>query len=463
MITIVEGQKNIKKIIGKQICKDTVYRRMKYLLCSHCKDGLLLHNVISGQMVLLNQEEEEIFVSLPCRLTDFHSALVESYFLVPEDFVEEDFLETLRILMRKLFQQKGINAYTILPTTNCNARCFYCYESEYVRINMNEEIAHKAVEFMIANKGDKPLHLSWFGGEPLVGIPRIDQICNELNEREIPFSSSMISNGYLFNDGIVDRANNCWHLRNLQITLDGTEDVYNKTKAYVSAVGSPYQQVLRNIRLLLTHGIRVSIRMNLDQHNVEDLNELIDILLDEFKQYHNFDMYVHVVYENEGFAPIKRDSEHRILLAKEKVELNKKIMQGGYGKYNCNLPSLRIHSCMADSPNSAVIYPDGKLFKCEHVRPGDEYGYLDNSIRFENNISKFKVPAALELCERCPLRPSCYLLQECNGVQERDETVCSAEVDARTNAMQKVYQQYLDKQSTSLQSASGQGDEAFEC
>ena len=56
------------------------------------------------------------------------------------------------------------------------------------------------------HKGSGTLHLSWFGGEPLMGIKRIDQICMDLEGRGIKFSSNMISNGYLFDEEIVARA-----------------------------------------------------------------------------------------------------------------------------------------------------------------------------------------------------------------------------------------------------------------
>lgn len=44
----------------------------------------------------------------------------------------------------------------------------------------------------------------------------------------------MTSNGYIFNDELVEKAKNEWKLKNIQITLDGTRDVYNKAKNYYS-------------------------------------------------------------------------------------------------------------------------------------------------------------------------------------------------------------------------------------
>ena len=58
-----------------------------------------------------------------------------------------------------------------------------------------------------------------------------------------------------------------WALRQVQITLDGTHDVYNSVKGYVLPKEDPYLRVLNNVDNLLTEGISVSIRLNMDTHN----------------------------------------------------------------------------------------------------------------------------------------------------------------------------------------------------
>lgn len=71
------------------------------------------------------------------------------------------------------------------------------------------------------------MRLAWFGGEPLYNAQVIDLICNDLVERGIGYESSMISNGFLFDEKLIKRAAELWRLRQIQITLDGTEGVYN--------------------------------------------------------------------------------------------------------------------------------------------------------------------------------------------------------------------------------------------
>lgn len=439
MTTIVEGKAEVTKILGKQRLKDTTYRLMKYTLCTSCEDGILLHNAITGQMVLLNSEESSILNRLPVVYTESLASLIEDGFLVPVSYDEKFMVDNLRNLLKRLFTPEGINSYTILTTTNCNARCFYCYQANYPHINMTEEMAGNLLDFMISHKSNDLLHIQWFGGEPLVGIARIDQISKGLIERKIEFTSSMISNGYLFSKDIVERAIGIWKLKNIQITLDGTEEIYNKTKAYVGVAENPFKRVLKNINLLLDNNVRVGIRLNLDQHNFEDLLRLVTEISELIRRKELLNVYAHVVYENEGYAPIKRDRKESDELYSQQLQINKMIVESGLSRMHLVLPALRYRSCMADNPRSMVVYPDGRLFKCEHTIVGEEFGHIDSSEIDKLKIAKYSVPSDMKKCNSCPLYPSCYILKECDGLKDRKPSVCRFDVDMTSMAMLHYY------------------------
>lgn len=57
----------------------------------------------------------------------------------------------------------------------------------------------------------------------------------------------MVSNGYLFNPTLICEAVDVWKLRKIQITLDGTESVYEKIKQFGDK--QSFQKVIENIRL----------------------------------------------------------------------------------------------------------------------------------------------------------------------------------------------------------------------
>ena len=279
MNTIVEAKGSIANLWGKQVIKEQVrYRLLKYLLQINQDGQVLLYNVVTGQYVVLSEDEADIINGLPSVYNPKMEALVRDHFLVPEGFNEYKSVKQLRAIYQRRSINDVISHYIILPTTFCNARCFYCYESDYPRIHMTEETANKLINFIDEHHKGKNVHLSWFGGEPLVGIERIDQITEALKNRRITFTSSMISNGYLFDEKLVEKSISLWNLKRIQITLDGTEEIYNRVKDYNNPTDSPYRRVLRNIDLLCEAGVQVSIRLNADLYNENNIRLLIEEL-----------------------------------------------------------------------------------------------------------------------------------------------------------------------------------------
>ena len=64
---------------------------------------------------------------------------------------------------------------------DCNLRCEYCFASEGTfkgeREYMSEEVGLKAVDFLIANSGNrKILEMDFFGGEPLMNLDVVKKV-----------------------------------------------------------------------------------------------------------------------------------------------------------------------------------------------------------------------------------------------------------------------------------------------
>ena len=103
---------------------------------------------------------------------------------------------------------------------------------------MSQEVALKVAKYIAQSDS---IALNWFGGEPLYNIKAIGTITNYLIVHNKEFHSEMTTNGYLFNETVVKKAKELWNLTGVQITLDGTEKIYNKTKNYKDVKGtSPF-------------------------------------------------------------------------------------------------------------------------------------------------------------------------------------------------------------------------------
>ena len=188
--------------------------------------GVLVFHTLTRALLLLTPEEYAAPDNLP--------ELRDGWFRVPQEMDDMKYADQVRFIRRTMQKEpEHITSYTIFTTTDCNARCFYCYEMGRSRIPMSDETAHKAAAYIAAHCGGEKVHLHWFGGEPLFNKQVIDIICTDLTEKGIVYESMMISNGYLFDGATVEQAVSHWKLKSVQITLDGTEEIYNRSKAFI--------------------------------------------------------------------------------------------------------------------------------------------------------------------------------------------------------------------------------------
>lgn len=442
---------NTMKILGKPKASEGSFRWMTYVLSRNVEDGVLVFHTLTRELLLLTPEEYAEADSIP--------ELREKWFRVPQEMEDRKYADQVRFV-RKTMRKKPehITKYTIFTTTDCNARCFYCYEMGRSRIPMTEETAHKAASYIANHCGGKPVMLSWFGGEPLYNRQVIDIICNDLAEKGISYQSSITSNGYLFNEELVRKAVNLWKVNIAQITLDGTESVYNRTKAFIYRdEKSPYQIVTENIGRLLDAQIRVQIRLNIDHYNAEDLMKLVEELHQRFSEKENLVVYSHVIFESLGSKPHSRSQEERRELYEKQQRLRKRIAALGFsGKRGVN-QNLRLNYCMADSGHALTILPDGSLGLCEHYSEDNFVGHIDREGLDEQMVRSFhECWEPIEDCSGCFFYPECIRLKKCI-----ESEMCFPEIQEEhrqdtLDGMEKTYAAWRSKEEPDEEDQPGQ-------
>ena len=443
MQTIIEPRKNVMLLWRPPRPAQTRYRLMKYLLESETEDGLLLYNVVTSEMVLLDQSEIEMVKRLPLEYAPEMNQLIAEHFLVKEDYDESKLVLELRAVLRKLDVPQRVGSFTILPTTECNARCYYCFESDYPRCTMTDQIAEDTVAYIAKLcKGDL-VDINWFGGEPLVGKKQIDMICAGLREREIQYRSSIVTNAYLFDESVIRTAKEDWHLSTAQITLDGTETIYNEVKAYINPGENPYQRVLRNIGLLLDQKISVNVRLNVTTKNAADLSNLVDELADRFGGNKGFSAYSHAVYEGVGFDPISYNDDTREWIDIQTSALDEKLLEKKLLGSLARLPRLSTIHCMSDGDYARMIYPDGTIGKCEDKSALEGIGDIYQDIADEAMAARYKATEQIPGCGECPLFPNCVNLVVCPETGKCTKVKTEWKLDRYTALMKDKYQKYL--------------------
>jgi len=401
-------------IIGLQKKKeDTAYRLMHYVVKQEVEEGVLLYNTLTHAMALVTHEEAH-------HLTEVEG-LIENWFLVPMGHNDKKLCKIVKYGY-KLRQQrpKGIRKYTVVTTTGCNARCFYCFEQGTKPINMTTETAEKVAQYIITHRGEhEKVQIDWFGGEPLYNFKVMDRICTRLMEQNVNFYSRITTNGYLFSEKMVEKAVQLWHLSKALITIDGTEQNYNRIKAYIHRNESnPFQRVLCNIGALLDAGIKVQGRLHVSIDNVQDIQELMELLADRFKGKDLLSLQI--LYLFELFGPEARvlSSEERATVVHEIQRLTNYGYQLGISKPKKLERKMKLFRCMVDSEDAIMIVPDGHLGLCEHHLEDRFFGHIDNdewNMEVLNQSREYceEIPE----CDTCSVYPLCNRLKIC-GIQD---------------------------------------------
>ena len=416
---ILQMLPNQKKVKGKK------YRLNKFCVFSDLGNGdKLIFNEMTKSLIRIRPEEfNNIYTD---EQIDYVNFLYRNYFLVTQDFDEIQAVENYRNKQRMPITDSyldTVNSFTILTTTKCNARCFYCYEkTSNNKHHMTEETARKVAQYII-DKADKrqQIKLNWFGGEPLFNANIIDIITQILRASGINYISTMISNGYLLNQSTISKAIQDWNLKSVQITLDGTEEKYNKIKNYIYKNVNPFQVVKQNIKDLLDNKINVSIRMNVDLYNVQDIRNLIIQMSKEFDNYKSkgFSMYLAPIFEQDGYV---RTSENRAKLFQYLQDLQQLLVDThlNYLKLVGNIKAIH---CMVDAGNGVMISPDGNVGLCEHYIDSDFFSHIDTPDQKDWAIIKSwrNYKPAQEMCKTCPLYPACLKVIKCSDEMDCDE------------------------------------------
>lgn len=362
---------------------------------------------------------------------------ITNWFLVPEDFNEYEFAKGLkesRKANRKAIKE-NIKNFTIITTTDCNANCYYCFEAGVKKHSMTPKVAEDVAEFIIKESNGQPVKLNWFGGEPLFNQLAIDTITSILYNEEISYTSTIISNGYLFNELFLERYKQLWNLKRVQITLDGINEYYNAIKDYIYKDDiNPFETVISNIKMLIDYGIRVNIRLNVTLDNTQELKDTIDYIYDVFGKTRKLNIYAHAVFQLERECP---EQIHPLT-----EEIHKYIIN----KFGCKKklkPLIKRSFCMADNESSCTITSTGKVGLCEHYVDDELIGDIYNGIQNIDTIKKFNEPAEFNYCEHCKFYPSCNLLKHCGDISECNEHKIHEKIFILNQLLFKRLKQYI--------------------
>lgn len=421
----------VSKVIDGVSCPEDTpeVKKSEFNYVQTGEESSLVYNTLYNTLVRLEPEEYVAFDTVDAN-SDLREKFLESGLWVKKETDEKTgYLASSQAYT--LYTSRPLDI-TITTTLRCNARCAYCYEKGVKQADIFEGAENRIMEFIHRHRENEEVHLTWFGGEPLMNPGLMDALCTRLKEEGITYSSYLITNGSLICRDMLEGKFPFWGIKDMQITLDGTKPVYESVKNYKNPEEGEFYKILNTIATAANNGVFVNIRLNIGRNNRQNILELLKELDRVFAS-----------YENVVFYPAFLTGEKEPLSEEEKEECVKEMLLGvknirklTAGTKFYSIP--RMHACMKGDPKSYAIDVYGNVFSCDHNVGIAKHrmGALEDDLKQLD--SRGQIISFRTECEKCVFLPKCY--GGCEANYDGGDSACMIE-----KYLIKAYLQILQK------------------
>lgn len=344
-------------------------------------------------------------------------AAEEIIYLASEDMLyTRDIYENYIIDFKK--RSTVVKALCLHIAHDCNLACKYCFaeEGEYHgrRALMSFEVGKKALDFLVANSGNRVnLEVDFFGGEPLMNWQVVKDLVlygrsieKEHNKR---FRFTLTTNGVLLNDEILEFANS--EMGNIVLSIDGRKEINDLMRPHRGGQGSydeivPKFQHVAESRNQMNYYVRGTFtRNNLDF--AEDVKHLAELGFEQIS------VEPVVAQPTDDYA--LRDEDIPVLLEEydklAKYYLEKRKAGEGFNFFHFMIDleggpcvAKRLSGCGSGTEYLAVT-PWGDLYPCHQFVGNEDFllGNVDEGIVRTDIRDEFKTcnVYAKEKCREC--------------------------------------------------------------
>lgn len=307
---------------------------------------------------------------------------------------------------------------------DCNLACKYCFaeEGEYHgdRSLMSYEVGKKALDFLIANSGNRVnLEVDFFGGEPLMNFQVVKDLVaygrSQEKEHNKKFRFTLTTNGMLLTDEIMEFANK--EMANVVLSVDGRKEVHDFMRPTRNGKGSYDLIIDKFIKMAeLRNQTNYYVRGTFTHYNLDFSKDVLHLADLGFKQISAEPV---VAPDTQPYA-IKEEDLPRLfeeydLLAREMVEREKAGKGFNFFHFMIDLtggPCLykRLSGCGSGTEYLAVS-PWGDLYPCHQLVGMEEFklGNVDTGIEKQELVDEFKLcnVYAKDKCKNCFARFYC--------------------------------------------------------
>ncbi len=308
----------------------------------------------------------------------------------------------------------------LLLTDRCNLACSYCKVIPNVHAPrhqpLSEQRLREILEFFFANSEEfMPKIVQITGGEPLLHLKTIEQVVQSVRALSRPSENIWIvlaTNGTLVTPTVATYLAR-YNIKCI-VSLDGPAAVNDLLRRNLRHQGT-FEAVDRGIKLLKTAGVEVSISSVLGRHNIDEVDQIVEFLLE---RYHPTGLGVNFMKPP---TPGERDFEYLVdpvLYAAKIYGAHKRFREQGLFLelvYRKVAPFVeqqcRLHDCGAAAGTNLNVDSRGMIGPCKSflVMGRLALSGLDTEEYREKVVTEWcrRSPICREECAGCPARGIC--------------------------------------------------------
>lgn len=327
--------------------------------------------------------------------------------LCTNGFIIDDTIEEINTIKKDYTSKIEEKEYvlTIMTTYSCNFSCWYCVQN-HKKISVEKSTETKIINHIksyIEKNNIEKLHLSWFGGEPLLNFIAIKNITDVIKpfceSHNVDFSCGITTNGSLLDKTMIKKMKEM-NFVSFQITIDGSKNNHNKTR-YNGAIKDSFTLLLNNIADIINiiPNSLVTLRINYTRTN---LNESLITEIDEVL--HAVKDKVYIQFRKVWQEPENKEMESLVSTLKRKFYNLGYIIKHDFENSNTI-------SCYVEKKHYISVFPDGSVDKCNNRDIEESRGYISESgeIVWKSPLNEFinTVFSNNSECCNCKYLPLC--------------------------------------------------------
>lgn len=375
----------------------------------------VIMNTATGRVFTLPDDVAEALTSDPAVLSPSALAELQGVGLITEATSEFPAV----VAAQRAAGQHQTRSFVLMPTAACNFDCGYCGQENcrqsWTDADTDSTIAR--IETAAASGRYAAVSIGWFGGEPLMGYRRMQEVSHaaidSCDRHGLEYHAKIVTNGSLLDARRLRQLCTDMRVTSIEVTIDGPGGEHDLLRPTKSGRES-FTRIVAALRLLTQDpdvaSMHAIVRTNISRINRHSALRFAREMADAGLAHQSVTFYPSPVRSwGNDVSGVALDATEAVA-----TEIEWLTAYQRFGLH-CGLIPARAPApvCIAVDPTAEVVAPDGSLYACteQPLVPGrsrDALGHVSaDATQRPASIDDHWTPTSRSSCASCSIYPLC--------------------------------------------------------